>query len=169
MKAKKRNDDFSEKSQVTARLKGEYDRIAKEAESSGRCVFCNLKKKYIIAEEDGWVLTVNLFPRSTGDLVVIPRRHVERYEDLNLKDAVAIKKLNDLGMKLLGKTLNLDSFYLLIRDGQGTDKTVKHLHGQIMNYWKGLIDWHPQKNPMLPLEVAKKMKATLRKIKNGKS
>lgn len=162
-------DNFSTASQVSARARGDYDRIAQEAENSGRCVFCNLKNKYVITEYKGVVLTVNLFPRSTGDLVVIPRRHIERYSDLTFDEHLAIAHLNNLGMELLSQALGIDAIYFLLREGKGTDKTVKHLHAQIMHYWPGLIDWHPQENLMKPIKVAEKLRETLEEIKNGKS
>lgn len=165
----KREDNFSAASQISARLKGDYDRIAQEAENYGQCVFCNLRDKYIIEEYNGVVLTANLFPRSTGDLIVIPRRHVETYAELNSQEHLAIAHLNNLGMELLSKALNVNAFYLLLRDGQGTDKTVRHLHGQIMHYWEGLIDWHPEKDPMQPVQVAEELRETLKGIADGKS
>lgn len=163
------NDDFSPELQVSARLLGKYDEIAQRAESSGQCVFCDLREKYIIAEYHGVVLTANLFPRSTGDLLIIPRRHIETYEELTNDEHLAIAHLNKLGMKLLDEALGINSFYLLLRDGKGTDKTVRHLHGQVMNFWKGLIDWHPETNPLSPVEVAEKLREAVKGVENANS
>jgi len=165
----KKKDNFSKFAQANARKSGFYDQIAKEAESSGRCVFCNLKDKYIITKKDGWVLTVNLFPRSSGDLMIIPKKHVERYEELLPEDHLAIADLNKLGMELLSKGLDVNSYYLLLRDGSETDKTVRHLHAHVMHYRNGLIDWHIQDDLILPLEAAKKLRKALKGLKNGKS
>jgi len=49
-----------------------YDRVVS---SLDKCVFCDLKSKYIIAEEGGMVLSVNLFPYLDGHLLIIPRGH----------------------------------------------------------------------------------------------
>lgn len=164
---KKKTDDFSNSSQISARKTGQYDRIAREVETSGRCVFCNLKAKYIIEEQDGWVLTVNIFPRSTGDMIIIPKKHIEKYQQLNTEDHIIVSRLNCLGMELLSSLLGIKSFYLMIREGENTDKTVRHLHFQILHYWKGLIDWHPQEDILPPIELAKGLKSGLRSKKNG--
>jgi len=55
-------DPFSKKARISARTthKGGklwYDKIWKTV---GKCVFCDLKKKYIVAEIDGMVLTMNM-------------------------------------------------------------------------------------------------------------
>lgn len=161
----KESDDFDVTSQINARARGDYDRIAREAEASGKCVFCDLKDKYIITEYRGMVLTVNLFPRSTGDLMVIPKKHVEEYSKLLPEDHLAIAHLNVIGTELLSRDLDVHAIYYLLRDGSGTDKTVRHLHSQIMPYWKRLIDWHPQENLMAPIEVAARLRETLKTLK----
>lgn len=155
--------EFDPDIQINARKLGLYDEIAQKHESSGRCVFCHLKDQYVITRQDGWALTVNLFPRSTGDLLVIPERHVEAYDQLTDADYLAYSHLNQRGMKLLTQVLDIDSFYLLLRDGQGTDKTVRHLHGHIQHYWKGLIEWHPEDDMIPPQQVAERLRRGLTK------
>ena len=71
--------------------------------------------------------------------------------------------------ELLRKKLGINAVYLLLREGKKTDKTVRHLHGQIMHYWDGLINWHPQDDIMPPFEAAQKLRTTLEEIKNGRS
>src|SRR3989338_6608770 len=157
--------EFDPEITKNARNLGIYDEIAKKHESSGRCVFCNLKAKYVIYEYKGWALSVNLFPRSTGDLIVVPKRHLETYREMAPEDHLAMAYLNQLGIDLLDRGLNITGIYLLLRDGRGTDKTVKHLHGQVMNYWKGLIDWHPEEEILAPIEAAVRLREALNKEK----
>ncbi len=147
-----------------ARKLGLYDKIAAAHESSGRCVFCNLKEKYIITEYQDWALTINLFPRSTGDLLVIPKRHIESYGELTEKDHIAMGYLNQLAIKLLEKALSITAIYCLLREGKKTDKTVRHLHGQVMNYWDGLLTWHPMEEIQPPIDIAQKLKKAIKKL-----
>jgi diadenosine tetraphosphate (Ap4A) HIT family hydrolase len=155
--------EFDPNIQINARKLGIYGEIARKHEASGRCVFCHLKDEYVITRLDGWALTVNLFPRSTGDLLVIPERHIESYEDLSDADLVTYGRLNKIGTKLLSEVLEINSFYLLLREGKEADKTVRHLHGHIQHYWEGLVDWHPQDEMIPPPQIAIKLREGLEK------
>jgi diadenosine tetraphosphate (Ap4A) HIT family hydrolase len=154
----KKKDLFSKKWQTSARIRGKYNAIAA---SVNKCVFCDLKKKYIVAENSGVVLTVNLFPYINGHLLVIPRRHVENYLELTQKEIIACQRLMKKGLKLLRDILQIDDVWLLLRDGQQGGKTVKHLHWQILPNGEKLVKWHYQKINISPESLAK----TLRKQK----
>lgn len=158
-----KEDYFSKKWQLNARIRGRYDEIAI---GMNKCVFCDLKKKYIITEDSGLVLTVNLFPYTTGHLLIIPQRHVENYLDLNQKEIIAHHRLARIGLGLLRRVLDIKSVWLLLRDGYQVGKTVKHLHWQIMPYVEGVVDWHYQKIEIEPERLAKMLrKANERKNK----
>ena len=53
-----------------ARTKGHYEKIW---QNTGKCVFCDLKDKYVLLEENGIVLTINLSPYIDGQLMAIHR------------------------------------------------------------------------------------------------
>lgn len=149
---KKKKDFFTKKWQLSARTKGKYDEFAKNV---GKCVFCDLKEKYVVAEDSGLVLTINLFPYIDGHLLVIPKRHIENYLDLSENEIMAYHRLAKKGLKLLREALNIDSVWFLLREGEQTGKTVKHLHWQIMPFIKGLVTWHYQEAKLAPEELAR--------------
>lgn len=155
----KKEDFFTKRWQMKARIKERYDNIAKGV---GKCVFCDLKPKYIVAEDSGLVLTVNLFPYITGHLLVIPKRHIENYLDLTPKEVMTSHRLIKKGLRLLRDVLEIENVWLLLREGNQVGKTVKHLHWQIMPYIEGIVSWHYQKVGLAPEELAE----ILRK-KNG--
>ena len=62
-----------------ARTTGKYDDIW---QSTGKCVFCDLRDKYVIYEENGVVLTIVLFAYIDGHCMIIPRRHVRSVKEL---------------------------------------------------------------------------------------
>lgn len=159
--------DFDPNLQVSARALGLYNEIAKRAESSGRCVFCNLKDKYIICEHNDWVLTANLFPRSTGDLVIIPRRHIVTQDEFIEGDAESMVHLGGIGRKLLERGVNIRATYFLFREGSETDKTVSHFHAQLMAYRKGLVKWNPQQDMLEPAKLAQILRETNERLKSG--
>lgn len=153
-------DDFSQKSQANARLAGSYWKIAETAESK-RCVFCELKDKYIVDEKNGLVLTVNLFPYINGHMLVIPRRHVENFLELTPEEIATANELMQKSIKLLRGELSVDGIWLVLRDGQIAEKTVKHLHWQVMPYKNGLNQWNYQEITLPPIELAERLRNAL--------
>lgn len=156
-------------SSVNARKSGVYGSIAADYEARGICVFCDLSEQHLITEsEDGKaMLLANRYPRSTGDMLVVPKRHVEHIEELDPDEVQAIHQLKILGLEILKKEFGLSDFYVLTREG--ADKTVKHYHTHVQPYWHGLIKWTPQEDLVGPEETAPKMREAVRKTKNGKS
>ena len=146
-----KKDYYSEKFQKNARL-GEYwyDEIWKNVDG---CPFCDLKDKYIIAEENGIVLTVNLFPYTDFHLMIIPREHVLSIEDLEKKEKESIWNLASLAGDLLGKQ-GIAGYKFLVREGEQKGKTVKHLHLHIIPGVDNLEKWDYRKIKITPVTAA---------------
>lgn len=153
-------DPFSPEAQLTAREKGFYDKVWKEA-ADKKCVFCDLKDKYIIAEKDGVALTVALFPYIDGHLLIIPRRHIETINDLNEKEEKAIFELKALGTKLLKEKMGIENCWILVREGDGikAGKTVLHLHYHILPYDLRVVKMGEVKLNIAPIDIALKLKS----------
>jgi len=62
-----------------ARFTKKYDDIWKTV---GKCVFCDMREKYIIHEENGVVMTIALYAYVDGHFFIIPRRHVRSVKEL---------------------------------------------------------------------------------------
>lgn len=148
--------DFGSDSQKNARLNGEYWRIANEVEEK-ECVFCDLKDKYIIQSTDSAVLTVNIFPYTNGQLMVIPRRHLVDISEITDDEMLTMHKLCCNGIDLL-RSLDLDNVWVLLRNGSVAGKTVKHLHWNILPYTEGLNTWHYQEITLAPIDLAQKLR-----------
>jgi ATP adenylyltransferase len=152
------NDPWSKDSQLNARLRGEYHKIA---ENTGKCVFCDLRDKYIIKEKNGMVLTVNLFPYIDGQLMIIPRRHIERYSELTEKEILTNFILSKQAINVLRKRMGVEGLWLVLREGalgETSGKTVKHLHWNIMPYNDRLNTWHYQEITVPPIELAARLR-----------
>ncbi len=149
---------FSKDSQINARLEGEYDNIAANV---GKCVFCDLKDKYIIKRKKNSVLTVNIFPYTDGQLIVLPNRHIVNFDKVNREELTEFHDLMKLAKKMLKKELGLNDFWWILRDGKTSGKTVKHLHWNLIPYTDGLNTWHYQKISVTPVDLAKRLKKQL--------
>ena len=152
-------DPFAVESQLAARERGFYRKVLEEVGKRGKCVFCDLKKKYLIKEIDGVVLTVALYPYIDGHLLIIPRRHIETVNRLTKKEREAIYKLQKTAKQLLKKELGIENYWFLIREGNGmaTGKSVRHLHYHVLPYDAEVIKMGKTKLSMVPLGLARKL------------
>lgn len=135
-----------------------YDKICK---SLTKCPFCDLKEKYILAEQDGMVLSVNLFPYVDYMLIIIPQRHVEKFSELTEREWAAVQALYNLAIKLLKEACRIENTNFLYREGPKSGKSLGHLHFQVYPYIDGLLKWDYQEIKVLPLEAAEKLRKVL--------
>ena len=142
-----------------------YNDIAAQAEQK-KCVFCDLKDKYILYEKDGLVVTVNIFPYIDGHLLVIPRRHVESFKQLTIKEITTNYELTKQAIDILEKEMGIVGFWMILREGQtgsASGKSVKHLHWNILPYEEGLNTWHYREIKNTPLELATRLRPFFKK------
>lgn len=143
-----------------------YDRVVS---SLDKCVFCDLKDKYIIAEEGGLALTVNLYPYTDGHLLIIPRRHIERFSEITPQEWATINRLLTLGIDLLKRGFGIEDSNILYREGGvGSGKSLGHLHFHIMPCVPGFlvrnkkgIYYTYQELKLTPLGVARRLRRYL--------
>jgi len=130
-------DPYCEEAQKNARKNSQYSKIAN---SVTKCPFCDLKEKYIVAQRENAVLTVNLFPYIDGHLMVIPREHIEHLSEMPLKTWEDCHKLLTLGISLLKKALNAQDVNVLYREGSKlSGSSLKHLHIHILPILEGFM------------------------------
>lgn len=116
-----------------ARKTGDYANIW---QNTGKCVFCDLKQKYIIAEENDIALTINLYPYIDGHLMAIPKKHIASPKELTAAQWDTIRKFSYLAKKMLRKIYGYKSMWTLIREG-GTKAQMtvtEHLHVQFIPF-----------------------------------
>lgn len=147
-----------------ARTGGYYDDIWTTV---GKCVFCDLKDKYIFYEENGMVMAVALFAYIDGNLMIIPRRHVKSVKELTSNEWETARKMMYIAKKMIRKVHGIKGLQYLIRDG-GIDaqSTVSdHLHIHCIPFdAPDLSTWNYRKLKYTPLENANLYKAQSKKI-----
>lgn len=142
-------------SDYNARSKGKYDEIWK---NTGKCVFCDLREKYVIAENNHSVLTVNLFPYVDGTLLVLPKRHIEDIRDLNSNEWCSIQEMLNLGIEKLEKILNVKRIFFYNKNGLKSGGTVAHIHFLIIPFADDVIKINPKEITLPPLQLAEKLR-----------
>jgi diadenosine tetraphosphate (Ap4A) HIT family hydrolase len=98
--------------------------------SSANCPFCNptILNAQTFYEDD---LTLGLCtnrPKMPGHCLVIPKRHVERFEDLTDEESVQICRVLKKVDRAVSKTFNTSSYLLLQKNGRESAQTVPHVH-----------------------------------------
>ena len=92
------------------------------------CVFCNLKRKKIEENEFAFAIKDN-FPVTKGHHLVIPKRHVSDYFDLEQSEINSINKiLFSVKHNLEKKDKTITGFNIGINSGVSAGQTIFHCH-----------------------------------------
>lgn len=124
-----------------------------------KCPFCSCEYGQIIKENKKAFLTYALAPYFSHHLLVIPKRHVLRFEELTKIERENIDKLLYISIIDL-KSLGYDDYSILLRNGEKTGKTVEHLHYHIIPSIEigSLKSGHIKRKIMTNKEISKLMK-----------
>jgi histidine triad (HIT) family protein len=147
-----------------ARITGNYDQIW---QNTGKCVFCDLKEKYIIHEENGMVLTIAVFAYIDGHAMIVPRRHIRSIKDLTPVEWEASRKLMYIAKKMIREIYGIKGLQYIIRDGgiEAQSTVSDHLHIHCMPFDAAdLSVWNYRKLKNTPIENANLYKNNKKKI-----
>lgn len=147
-----------------ARTKGYYGKIWT---SVGKCVFCDLREKYIVHEENGVTLVVALFAYIDGNMMIIPRRHIKSAKELTAEEWETVRKFMYIAKKIIRKVHGLTDVQYLLRDGGVTvNSTVQdHFHMHVIPFdAPDLGTWNYRTLKYTPLQNASLFKAQAKTI-----
>jgi dCMP deaminase len=137
-----------------ARTGGYYGEIWQNV---GKCVFCDLREKYIVMEENGMVMTVALYAYIDGNLMVLPRRHIRSIKELTDSEWNTARKMMYIAKKLIRKVHDIKGVQYIVRDGGITAQSTvsDHLHIHCIPFdAPDLSTWNYRKLKYTPLENA---------------
>jgi len=146
-----------------ARFSNNYDDIW---QSVGKCVFCDLREKYIFHEENGVVMTINLFAYIDGHFMIVPRRHIRSTKELTQLEWETVRKFSYIAKKLIRDVHKVKGMQLLQKDGSTAQSTVdQHLHFQCIPFdAPDLSVWNYRQLKYTPLENVALYKQARKKI-----
>jgi histidine triad (HIT) family protein len=105
------------------------------------CIFCRIVNGEIpaevVAREPDVTAFLDVQPLADGHVLVVPRAHVARVEDLTPAAADALFRTV---VRLAGpvrKALGAAGTTIGINDGEATGQTVPHVHVHIVPRWEG--------------------------------
>lgn len=100
----------------------------------GGCAFCNpaiLERQMVYRGESGSILLTHK-PARDGHLLVIPHRHVERFQDLTVEEMAEMMDLVRKVYPAYGKLFGCDDYFLLQKNGATAGQTVPHVHFHVI-------------------------------------
>lgn len=157
------------------RKKQEYYRDARTGgyygdiwQNVGKCVFCDLRDKYVFHEENGIVMTVALFAYIDGNFMIVPRRHVRSVKELTAEEWETVRKFMYIAKKIIRKVHGLKGLQYILRDGgiEAQSTVSDHLHIHCIPFdAPDLSVWNYRKLKYTPLENAELYKGQSKKIK----
>lgn len=107
------------------------------------CIFCTVKKHEIIYENDYAFVSYDSYPVSKFHSLIIPKRHIKNFFDLNEKELNACNELiKKTKLKIENDDNLVEGFNLGTNAGIVAGQTIMHCHIHLIPRRKGDV-----KNP----------------------
>ncbi len=104
--------------------------------SAPQCVFCNIIAGEIpsakVYEDNDFIAFKDIKPAAPVHLLVVPKQHIARLSEAKEADRDILGRLLLL-VGHIAREQGLDSYRLIVNDGEGAGQTVFHLHAHILS------------------------------------
>lgn len=101
------------------------------------CPFCSIETGRIIFQSDYTITIRDGFPVSEGHTLIIPKRHVQSFFELQAIEKAAILQALDEAKDALDKGYTPDGYNIGINDGKAAGQTILHLHVHLIPRYEG--------------------------------
>lgn len=101
------------------------------------CVFCCVSKRQVRISTDNGYVIFDHYPVSPGHTLIIPRRHIASFFELEPAEREGLMVLLDQARQQLQAELKPDGFNIGINDGAAAGQTVPHLHIHLIPRFAG--------------------------------
>ncbi len=109
--------------------------------SEASCIFCRIVTGEIPAEvvhtNDRALAFLDVQPLANGHVLVVPRRHVSRVQELDAEDAAAMFRAVATLAGPVERATKADGLTIGVNDGVITGQTVPHVHLHIVPRHRG--------------------------------
>ena len=115
------------------------------------CIFCNRiavpeedPKNFVVYRGDTSLVMLNLYPYTSGHLLVIPYRHLAELEEVSDAENLECMQLMQKSVAVLKTCLNPDGFTLGLNIGRAAGAGIPdHLHWHVVARWSGDSNFLP--------------------------
>ena len=111
--------------------------------SAGECPFCRIpqlgdEEGLVVHRGDAAYVVLNLYPYSSGHLMVCPYRHVADYPDLSEAETLELAEFTKRSMRAIRRASAPHGFNLGINQGSSSGAGIAaHLHQHVVPRWGG--------------------------------
>lgn len=94
------------------------------------CPFCNPEviERQLVAETEQCRVLYCLTPATEGNLLLVPKRHITRFEELNPAEAADLFHLIELTQDVFKRCYSLSDYLLVQKNGKNAGQSVDHIH-----------------------------------------
>lgn len=124
--------------------------ILKTGNLQGSCLFCGLSrrkpsaKNLILQKARSAFVVLNRYPYTNGHLMVVPSRHIGRFEQLKDEEHMEIGRLLARSIGILKKGMRSQGFNVGVNLGRVAGAGIRgHLHFHVVPRWAGDSNFMP--------------------------
>ncbi len=100
--------------------------------------------RYVVAQSAHWICVLNRYPYTNGHLLVAPRRHIGRLDQLSPEEQLDGLQLLIRMVQCLEKTLQPEGFNIGLNLGCAAGAGLPdHLHWHVVPRWQGDTNFMP--------------------------
>ncbi|MFA7216879.1 MAG: HIT domain-containing protein [Candidatus Paceibacterota bacterium] len=115
-----------------------------------KCAFCEIpeiRQREIVSNDFAWAFPTNI-PIVPGHVLIVPKRCVAKFEDLDKEEVDAIFDLANSLKLALTKTFGAEDFNIAWNEGKSAGQSVPHFHLHLLPRKEGdegITEYEPRK------------------------
>ncbi len=103
----------------------------KESANKQECPFCQLADRIVINSKC-WVAIEDAYPVNKGHMLIITRRHVASFRELNKEEFQELFYIMHLVVNRIDELYNPDGYNFGVNDGEVAGQTIFHVHFHVI-------------------------------------
>lgn len=114
------------------------------------CVLCAIdagttdQERHVVERVEGTFTVLNLYPYSSGHLLVVPHHHVPDITALTTAEGAAMFEATQRAVRALQEALRPDGFNIGINHGTVAGAGIAgHVHTHVVPRWEGDVNFMP--------------------------
>ena len=134
--------------------------VSGTTETTEGCVFCSLgdgHQSELVVEQSALTVTaLNLYPYSSGHLLVCPKRHTPDLVSLTIDESAAVMAAAQRAVRVLTETLSPSGFNIGVNQGSASGASIDHFHLHVVPRWHGDTNFMPVigQTKVIPVDLA---------------
>ena len=106
-----------------------------------QCLFCRVNAKQLVSEDEFCYAAKDSFPVTEFHTLIIPKRHVASYFDLNLSEVSALHEmLVEMKRTIEAKDDSVTGFNIGVNAGKDAGQSIFHVHVHLIPRRKGDVE-----------------------------